>query len=284
MRKVFKVLIYIFAVIGFVLVIVYAALELGLTKTAGIIDAQHDYFKNQLSNATNTDSSGINSFNSDAWAQGEEWTVLKEAIATDTKSINMAAQLSGVPARMITSLLIVEQLRLFHSDRELFKEVFAPLKILAVQSQFSWGVMGVKQDTARQIENNLKDPSSPWYLGPEYSHLLDFATSTATSTLPNQDTQRFNRLTDEHNRYYSYLYAGLFVKEIEAQWQKAGFPIADRPDIIATLYDIGFGNSHPNANPLSGGAEIDVGTTTYSFGTLANSFYQSNEMTDIFLK
>ena len=256
----FKIVVYIFAVIGFVLVCAYAALELGFTKTSGIIDTQHDYFKDQASAA---------------WQQGQEWQVLKEAIAADKDSLASSAKKAGVPARMIASLLVVEQLRLYHSDRELFKSVFAPLKILAIQSQFSWGVMGVKQDTAKQIESSLKDQSSPWYLGPAYENILDFTTS-------DHDTERFSRLTDEHDRSFSYLYAGIFIKEIESQWQKAGFPIADKPDVIATLYDIGFDNSHPHANPLSGGAEIDIGSTTYSFGALANSFYQSDELTDIF--
>ena len=274
----FKTIVYIFAAIGFVMVIAYAALELGWTKTTGIIDDQHDYFKNQI----NASSSIAVTDENNAWEQGSEWQVLKTAIIADKDSIDSAAKISSVPTRMIISLLIVEQLRLFHSNRELFKEVFAPLKILANQSQFSWGVMGVKQDTARQIENNLKSPDSPWYLGPEYEHTLDFTTSTDTSTAPDPDTQRFDRLTDENNRYYSYLYAGLFVKEVESQWLKAGILINNRPDIVATLYDIGFNNSHPHANPLSGGAEIDIGTTTYSFGGLARSFYESNELIDDF--
>jgi len=205
----------------------------------------------------------------------DEWQVLKAAITKDQTSIASSSQAAGVPARMIVALLVVEQLRLFHSDRELFKTAFAPLKILANQSQFSWGVMGIKQDTARMIEGNLQNPVSPFYPGPVYAHLLDFTTA-------DPDTERFDRLTDANDRSFSYLYAGLFIKEIEAQWQKAGMPIDNRPDIIATLYDIGFNDSHPNSNPQSGGAEIDIGTSTYSFGGLAESFYQSSELADAF--
>ena len=72
------------------------------------------------------------------------------------------------------------------------------------------------------------------------------------------------------------------MKELETQWQKAGFPIENRPDIIATLFNIGFGNSHPHADPQAGGAEIDIGSSTYSFGSLAGSFYVSNELIDQF--
>jgi hypothetical protein len=266
MKKTFRMLIYIFAAIGFVLVAGYVAIQLGFTKTAGIIDSQHDYFKDQTGSQADV-----------AWSQDEEWQVLKEAILKDTDSINAAAQKADMKPRMIVAVLIVEQLRLFHTDREVFKSVFAPLKILGTQSQFSWGVMGIKQDTAKQIESNLKDSSSVWYPGQKYEHLLDFP---ATTTDP--DSERFARLTDEHDRSYSYLYAALNMKELEAQWQKAAISISDRPEIVATLFNIGFANSHPHADPLSGGAEIDIGTTTYSFGGLAGSFYYSDEMTDAF--
>jgi hypothetical protein len=175
--------------------------------------------------------------------------------------------------------LVVEQLRLFYSEREIFKTIFAPLKILGNQSQFSWGVMGIKQETAREIEAHLRDSESPWYLGPKYEHILDYP-ATATDT----DAIRFERLTDEHDRYYSYLYGAIFIKELQKQWENAGFSIEKEPGVIATLYNIGFDNSKPHKNPLRGGAEIEINKTTYSFGGLAQSFYDSDELTDVFQK
>jgi hypothetical protein len=259
--------VYVFAVIGFVLVAVYAAVEFGFTNTRGIIDNQHDYFKNQVSDAS--------------WRNSDEWLTLKAAIVKDISIINKVSLETGVSARIIVAPLVVEQLRLFHSDRELFKQVFAPLQILGNQSQFSWGVMGIKQETARRIESNLKDTSSPWHLGKDFEHMLDYSATTSPADI---DDQRFLRLTDEHDRYYSYLYGALYIKELEAQWQMAGLPISNRPDIIATLYNIGFDNSRPHANPLSGGAEIDINGTVYSFGSLAQSFYDSGELTEEFGK
>jgi len=260
----------IFAAIGFILVAVYVAVELGWTKTAGMIDNQHGYFKNQTAGATTSQAVT----DGGAWSQGAEWQTLKAAILKDADPIDRASLATGIPARMIAAPLIVEQLRLFYSDREVFKEIFAPLQILGNQSQFSWGVMGIKQDTAREIEDNLKNKASPWYLGAVYEHMLDFPASTTDA-----DTQRFDRLTDEHDRYFSYLYAALMIKELEAQWQKAGFPVAERPGIVATLFNIGFQNSHPNADPKVGGAEIDIGSVVYSFGGLAEDFYHSGELT-----
>jgi hypothetical protein len=168
-------------------------------------------------------------------------------------------------------------MRLFNSDRELFKKIFEPLKMLGVQSQFSWGVLGLKQETLIQIENNLKATTSPFYLGLENENLLAFSTSTE-----NQGAERFMRVTDEHNHYYTYLYAALFLKQIQKQWLLSGFDISSRPEILATLYNIGFVHSKPNVDPKSGGAEIDISGTKYSFGRLAYEFYTSNELLDVF--
>lgn len=260
MKRVFSITVYIFAIIGFLLVAVYGALELGLTKTSGIIDGQHDYFKN-ASTATDT------------WQHQDEWLVLKEAIIKDIPVINQVAAATNISPRLIVSVLIVEQLRLFNSDRELFKSIFAPLKILGTQSQFSWGVMGIKQDTAKQIENNLSSTTSPWYISSSYAHILDYPATTTDI-----DAERFARLTDEHDRYYSYLYGALALKETMAQWEKAGFPINGRPEILATLFNIGFEHSRPHSDPASGGAAISLGNTIYSFGDLAGRFYYSNEL------
>jgi hypothetical protein len=288
MRRSFNIIVYIFAIIGFVLVVVYAAVELGLTRTQGIIDNQHDYFKNQVLSSSSADTASATTtaqtteaadMDAQAWTQTPEWAILQQAIVKDQNSINEAASSTGIPTRMIVAPLVVEQLRLFFTDREVYKEIFAPLKILGNQSQFSWGVMGIKQDTAIEIENNLKDPQSPFYLGTAYAHALDFPASTT-----DVGTQRFNRLTDEDNRYYSYLYAAFMIKELETQWQNAGYPINGRPDIVATLFNIGFENSHPNAQPQIGGAEIDIGSSTYSFGGLAGSFYASDQLVSEFPK
>jgi len=131
--------------------------------------------------------------------------------------------------------------------------------------------MGIKQETAIQIENNLKNQTSPFYLGLEYEHLLDFKTTDI-------DTERFDRIINKDNQYYSYLYTGIYMKQIMKQWSDAGFSIDKRPEIITTLYNIGFIHSKPNAAPASGGAAITVGNKTYSFGDLASQFYYSNEL------
>jgi hypothetical protein len=288
LKIIWTVIVYVFALIGLVLVSTYFAVRIGLTNTSGIIDLQREAF---LGSATST--VAVNQTpeypNGTMWQNTEEWQVLAAATTKDAPTINQAASAAGVPARLIVADLVVEQLRLFFTERAFYKQFFAPLKILGAQTQFSWGVMGMKEATAIQVENNLKDPAAPFYPGSQYEHLLDFPTGTAASSTnasssSNISEIRFTRMTDQHNHYYSYLYAGLELKEIEAQWQKAGFPINNRPDFLSTLYNMGFEHSTPNANPQVGGAAIVINGVTYSFGGLANQFYNSNLLTDVFPK
>ncbi|MEJ0053895.1 MAG: hypothetical protein WDN10_04210 [bacterium] len=271
LKKVVSIVIYIFAAIGFFLVVGYFAVRFGLTNTSGIVDLQREAF---IGSATSTDFAPSDPRGT-PWQKTEEWQVLEAALRKDTAALDRAAADSGVPARLIAANLVAEQLRLFFTEREFYKQFFYPLKILGSQTQFSWGVMGMKEDTAIQVENNLKDPASPYYPGPEFGHALDFRTTDVES-------ERFARMTDQHDHYWSYLYAGLYIKEVEAQWRKAGFPIEGNPAVVSTLYNIGFAHSTPNANPQVGGAAIDILGVSYSFGGLAADFYSSGELVDIF--
>ncbi|MEO6536052.1 MAG: hypothetical protein ABIT47_00005, partial [Candidatus Paceibacterota bacterium] len=265
--KIFHIVVYIFAGIGFLLVVGYFAIRFGFTNEKGIIDQQREAFFGSASPAAVQQAVSAPSYHG-PWQGSEEWTIMNDAITRDQAVINKAANDSGVPGRIIVANLVAEQLRLFFTDREDYKKFFYPLKILGPQSQFSWGVMGMKEATAVQVENNLKNPTSPYYLGPTYEHLLDFKTSDIAK-------ERFTRMTDQHDHYWSYLYAGLYIKQVEAQWAKAGFPIDTNPAVISTLYNIGFTHSMPNANPQVGGAAITLSDGTRSFGALAAEFYNS---------
>lgn len=266
-KRLLTILICIFAAIGFFLVAGYFAVKYGFTNEDGIMDTQRDAFFGGSVEGGSTFTG--------PWQESEEWSVMETAIRRDQAVIERAANDSGVPARLIVANLVSEQLRLFFTEREAYKKWFYPLKILGPQSQFSWGVMGMKEDTAVMVENNLKDPNSPYYLGPQYEHLLDFKTEDIAG-------ERFTRMTDQHDHYWSYLYAGLYLKQIQTQWERAGFTIDDRPDILSTLFNIGFKYSIPKADPQVGGAAITLSNGTKSFGGLAKEFYDSNLLTDIF--
>ncbi len=209
------------------------------------------------------------------WMNDEEWTSIHIAINKDKDVIVRAASVANIDPRLLTENLVVEQLRLFHTQRELFKKFFQPLNILGNSTTISLGVMGIKEATAKDIERHLQDPNSPYYLGPAYAHSLDLP---ATNT----DNVRFSRLSNEHDHYYSYLYAALYLKQMLTQWKSAGFDIGSRPEIIGTLFNVGFSQSHPSATPKVGGSAITLNNVKYSFGSLAFAFYYSGDLADDF--
>ncbi len=266
-KHIFKILIYLFAGIGFFLTAGFFAVRFGLTNTKGIIDTQRtDFLKHESKQLSSTKA---------PWNQGEEWQTFKNAITKDLSVLKRVEGETDVSSRLIISMIAVEQLRFFYSEREVFKQVFAPLKLLGNQTQFSWGVAGIKEETAKQVEAHLKDKTSSYYLGSAYETYLDFKTIKT-------DQERFERITDSKDRYFAYLYTALYLKQFIASWQKAGFDIANKPEILATLYNIGFTNSRPNEDPKVGGAEIEINNTIYSFGRLGGEVYNSEELIEYF--
>ena len=210
-----------------------------------------------------------------AWADSDEWRLMKEVFSRDQYVINRAANDAGVPARSIIAAVIGEQFRFFGARRESFKNYFEPLKILASLSQTSYGIAGIKPKTVMQIENNLKDKSSVYYLGQQMEHVLDYKNGR-------NESEVMTRITNTKDPYYSYLYVGLYIKQIQNQWKNAGYNVDDSPEVYTTLYNLGFYFSKPNDNPKAGGSMIKVSGVDYTYGDLGYEFYYSGELSDIF--
>jgi hypothetical protein len=209
------------------------------------------------------------------WMNDSAWPALKAAVIKDTAVIYEAARLTGVEPRLIVGCLIGEQVRLFNSKREMYKRYLGPMKVLSVQSQFSLGVNGIKDFTAMQVERNLTNDTSIFYMGKQYEHILDFQTA-------DHQSERFNRLTNYHNHLYSYIYTGCILHQTMLQWKRSGYDIVNRPDILFTLFNLGFQASKPGPDPKCGGSHITVHDEVYTFGVICNDFYFSGELAEQF--
>lgn len=209
------------------------------------------------------------------WMNTPEWEALKVAILKDKELIDSAAMLTGVEPRLIVGCLVGEQIRLFNSKREMYKKYLGPVKVLSVQSQFSLGVNGIKEFTAIEVERNLKNDTSDFYMGEEYENLLDFKTEEP-------DTERVARLVDYRNHLYSYIYTGCILHQTMLQWRRAGYDISDRPDLLFTLFNVGFSQSVPKSDPKCGGSHITVADKIYTFGAIGFDFYYSGELAEEF--
>lgn len=260
------------------------------------IDNKHPYFKAvkdyRKSKKIDFNKKKISQRNAFEWVNYLEWDDFKIAVAKDKKAIDSVSKVTGVESRLIVACLVGEQIRLFNSNRETYKKVIGPLKILSVESMYSYGVTGIKEHTAKNIEAHLKNPNSEYYLGKEYEHLISYPSDESgvsasairdeVDTLSGNNAIRMNRLVNYRDHYYSYLYAALFVKQVMKQWERAGFPIDDRPEILVTLFNVGYPQSVPKKNPLVGGSGIDVHGTRYTFGMITYQFYYSGELSNLF--
>jgi hypothetical protein len=290
-------IILIFALIGMAFTAVFIGMQFGFTNVRGTIEERNSFFgkvptinfNNASSSEASADSGPVGNgcleefdqTKSCEWNETVQWAVVKGGLEKDQAVIARVASETGVPARMIAAAVMPEQMRFFAQDenREVFKRYFEPLKILASLSQFSLGVSGMKQKTAEEVERYANDPSSPFYPGADYAALISHASSTE-----NKDQELFNRLTDEKDHYYSYLYTALYLKEIEMQWKRAGYDVGRRPDVLVTLFNLGFAASEPKSNPQVAGAPITIGGQKYSFGDLGAAFYHSDELVSEFPK
>lgn len=205
------------------------------------------------------------------WQNGEEWAVIEKALIKDSEVIKKAASQAGIKPRILVSAAIVEQLRLYYTQRELFEKFFKPLNILASANKMAWGVMAIKEKTAIATEEHLKDDKSDFYLGEKTETLLDMPAG-------NRADIRYQRLTNEKDHYYSYLYGGLYLAQVIKQWSRSGYDISSRPEILVTLFNIGFNNSKPKDNPQVGGSRININGRDYSFGGLGYEFYYSEAL------
>ena len=238
-------------------------------------DEQYTSLYNKGKEIYGNSTSNSNNKNAITWMNAPEWEALKQAILKDRVLIDSAAKITGVEPRLIVGCLVGEQIRLFNSKREMYKKYLGPVKVLSVQSQFSFGVNGIKDFTAQAVEQNLKDLTSPFYMGKRYEHILDYKGGSG-------DSIRLKRLIDYHNHLYSYIYTGCIIHQTRNQWKRSGYDISNRPEILFTLFNVGFSQSHPSANPECGGSHITVGNKVYTFGAIGFDFYYSGELSNIF--
>lgn len=253
------------------------AVDLKMKSNQDYQNALQQMQKNKLTTQKIT---GLSVFD---WMNVGEWKAFRIAVQKDKKCIDSVAKITGVESRLIVSCLAGEQIRLFNSRRESFKKYISPLQSLVLENNLSYGVTGIKENTAIKIERYLKDPKSEYYLGKKYEHLLDYdSTQSYINSINDTMSLRIRRLVQFKDHYYSYLYAALFVKQIKMQWERAGFPLDNRPEILASLFNLGYSKSKPKKNPAVGGSNYQVGESMYTFGAVAFEFYYSGELLDVF--
>jgi hypothetical protein len=209
------------------------------------------------------------------------WKTFCDAVRKDKAAIDSASRITGVESRMIVMCLVGEQVRMFNANRERFKQYVYPFSRVILPKNRGYGVTSILEHTALQIENNLINPKSQFYPGDYFYKCLnttDAAPGLVIDSIKAHQHKTIQRLIMGGDHFYSYLYTAFLIRQYQAHWQREGQDLSFRPEIVGTLFNLGFHKSKPKKNPEVGGSSFTVGNKEYTFGGLCYEFYYSGEM------
>jgi hypothetical protein len=216
-----------------------------------------------------------------AWTNSPVWKDFCKAIVKDKKAIDSVSRLTGVESRLLVMCLVGEQVRMFNSGREKFKKYVLPYSRMLMPTNRGYGVTGILQNTALKIESNLFDTRSPFYAGDYFQgtvNVNDSFPEVINDSIEAHKYKTIQRLIKGGDHYYSYLYTAYFLRQFQAHWEKEGFDLSNRPEILGTLFNLGYQKSKPKKNPEVGGSTFAIGGKDYTFGGLCFEFYYSGEL------
>lgn len=156
------------------------------------------------------------------------------------KNINLIRETSerfDINYKTLCAIIYVERTLNYDWEDKALDEILANAGLNS-----SIGFCQVKMKTAYWIEKQLNDSTNIFYCGKKYENILKISKSPEEIILKLK------------NDSLNILYAAAYIKIMENRWQKAGFPINKKPEIIGTLYSTGLfylngTERKPNRNP-----------------------------------
>ena len=220
-----------------------------------------------------------------AWSNYTVWKQFCNTIIKDKRAIDSVSRLTGVESRIIVMCVVGEQLRMFNSGREKFKQYVYPYSRLILPSNRGYGVSGILEHTALRIESTLFNEKDPFYPGDYFQQTINVRDSfpeVINDSISSHKHKTIQRLIKGGDHYYSYLYTAFLMRQFQSHWERNGFDLSNRPEILGTLFNLGYQKSKPKKNPEVGGSTFKIGEKDYTFGGLCFEFYYSGELQDAF--
>jgi hypothetical protein len=188
----------------------------------------------------------------------DENEVLKE-LYQKSDIIRKSAERLNISPRLLASVIYTEK-RMNVTLVDAFEVLYADLG-----ANSSIGLAQIRLTTGKWIIDNAKDSTSNYFIAKRYHRWLPgYRNQADLIRLLKQDSTNC-------------LLAAFHIKQMVQRWQKGGYDISYRPDIIATLYTYGLTNREtgkeiaPHANPKSN-----------FLGRVAKIFYESSKLQDKF--
>ncbi len=220
-----------------------------------------------------------------AWSNYQVWKDFCKVVKKDKHAIDSVSRLTGVESRLIVMCLVGEQVRMFNSGREKFKKYVLPFNRILLPTNRGYGVTGILEHTALRIENTVFNKKSEFYAGDYFQNCINVRDSfpeLINDTIKAHKLKTIQRLIKGGDHYYSYLYTAFLLRQYQAHWERNGFTLENRPEILASLFNLGYQKSKPKKNPEAGGSTFNVGGKDYTFGGLCFEFYYSGELQELF--
>jgi hypothetical protein len=219
------------------------------------------------------------------WSNYQVWKDFCKVVRNDRHSIDSVSKLTGVESRLIVMCLVGEQIRMFNSGREKFKKYVLPFNRIILPTNRGYGVTGILEHTALRIENTVFNKSSEFYAGDYFQKCINVNDSfpeVVNDTIKAHKHKTIQRLIQRGDHYYSYLYTAFLLRQYQAHWEKQGYSLEIRPEILGSLFNLGYEKSKPKKNPEVGGSTFNVGGKDYTFGGLCFEFYYSGQLQELF--
>jgi len=219
------------------------------------------------------------------WSNYQVWKDFCNIVRKDRYAIDSVSRLTGVESRLIVMCMVGEQVRMFNSGREKFKKYVLPFNRIMLPTNRGYGVTGILEHTALRIENTIFNKKSEFYAGDYFQNCINVNDSfpeLVNDTIKAHKLKTIQRLIQRGDHYYSYLYTAFLLRQYQAHWERNGFTLENRPEILGSLFNLGYQKSKPKKNPVAGGSTFDVGGKDYTFGGLCFEFYYSGQLQDLF--
>jgi hypothetical protein len=190
----------------------------------------------------------------------EDSEKVRDILSKNIELISSTAEEFHMNARLVAAIIYTERsLNVSWMEDEL------DILLASAGYSSSIGIGQVKIHTAQWIEKKIRDSSSHYYLGGEYRNMIPSNMSRDSLVQRLQDAR--------WNVRYVTAYAAMFC----CYWQKEGFDISKRPEILGALYSLGpYRVSDGSERKPHGKAEPNY------FGIKTKEFYDSNDLIDLF--
>lgn len=191
--------------------------------------------------------------------EGESAEAFEALMIRQMSNIKAACRKAEIEPRLLVSVLYAER-RSNINRLDDYEGLFAHLG-----SNTSMGIAQIRIDTARWILETVADSSHAYGLPVRFWRRLPEASG------------RYDLIRLLEADSTNLLLAALHIRQILSRWDAAGFGLADRPDIVTTLYSYGLYQRSsgleltPHAEPKSN-----------ELGRRAEKFYRSGQLLEYF--